>query len=344
VTKTARENGMHDANRANIARRRALRALLAACGAGAAGGAFAQDADAWPSRPIRVIVPAGAGSGTDIIARFICERLALEFGQSMVIENKPGASGAIGTDLVAKARPDGHTLLFSNTSFTSMLQALSPKLPYDLLKDLVPIVQIGAGGVFLAVAPSFPAKTLREFVDAILAAPDRYSYGSWGVGSSGHLIMEGLKARTGMRIQHVPYKTTSQIQQDLQSGALHVGWSDMTSALPLLRGNRIRALAVTGRQRAPASGDIPTMAEQGFGFDIDGWYAMLAPAATPAAIVTRVNAAVNRVMQTPEWGERLLQLNIPNANPNTPAQFAQTVQDDIATWTRIVRDNAIRID
>lgn len=334
-----------------MGRRDFLRHMLRASAAGgvaaaAAGPAavFAQGADTWPSRPIRVVVPAGAGSGTDLISRFICERLSAELGQPMVIENRPGASGSIGTDIVAKAKGDGYTLLFSNTSFTAMLQGLAPKLPYDLIKDLIPIVQIGAGGVYLAVTPSFPARDLREFVELIRANPDKYSYGSWGTGSSGHLIMEGLKQKTGMRIQHVPYKTTAQIQQDLQGGVLQIGWSDITSGLPLLRGNRIRVLAITGSQRAPGSPEIPTMSEQGFGFDVDGWYAMLAPAGTPAAIIGRLNGLVNQVMQTAQGRERLAQMNIPNAPPNTAAQFTQTLHQDIQTWTKIVRDNDIRIE
>jgi tripartite-type tricarboxylate transporter receptor subunit TctC len=312
--------------------------------ASAVSTALAQSAGGWPDRPIRVIVPAGAGSGTDLLARFICERLAQALKQPMVIENKAGASGSIGTDMVAKAKPDGHTLLFSNASFTAMLQGLAPKLPYDLMRDLAPIVQIGVGGVFLVVAPDFPARTLAEFVDIVRAQPDKWSYGTWGVGSSAHLTMEALKSQSALKIGHVPYKALPQILQDLQAGVLQVGWLDITSSQSHIRAGKVRALAVSGTARTPNLPEIPTLTEAGFRFEIDGWYAMFAPAGTPADIVERVNLEVNRILQMPESRERLVAMNVAQAPQKTPAQFAETLRSDIATWSRIVKENGIRID
>lgn len=325
-------------------RRGALRALAALAAAGGAPAAFAQPAEPWPARPIRVVVPAGAGSGTDLFARFVCERLSQVLKQPMVLENKAGASGAIGTDLVAKAKPDGYTLLFSNASFTAMLQGLAPKLPYDLMRDLAPIVQIGVGGVYLVVSPDFPARTLQEFVEQVRAQPGKWTYGTWGVGSSAHLTMEALKRSAGLKTEHVAYKATPQILQDMQAGVLQVGWFDITSSQPHIKAGRIRPLAVSGTARTPNQPEIPTMTEAGFRFEVDGWYAMFAPAGTPAEIVERINVEVNRILQSPEVRDRLTSMNVAQAPQKTPAQFSDTLRSDIATWSRIVQENGIRID
>jgi tripartite-type tricarboxylate transporter receptor subunit TctC len=327
-----------------VPRRGTLRALAGLAAVGSAPSAFAQSGEVWPARPVRVIVPAGAGSGTDLFARFVCERLGQALGQPMVLENKPGASGAIGTDIVAKAKPDGYTLLFSNASFTAMLQGLAPKLPYDLMRDLAPIAQIGVGGVFLVVAPDFPARTLQEFVEQVRAEPGKWTYGTWGVGSSAHLTMEALKRNAGLKIDHVAYKALPQILQDIQAGVLKVGWLDITSSQPHIKAGRVRALAVSGTARTPNLPEIPTMTEAGFRFEVDGWYAMFAPAGTPAGIVERLNVEVNRVLQSPEGRERLATMNVAQAPQKTPAQFADTLRSDVATWSRIVQENGIRID
>jgi tripartite-type tricarboxylate transporter receptor subunit TctC len=325
-------------------RRRALGALAGLAAAGAAPALRAQSAEPWPSRPIRVVVPAGAGSGTDLFARFVCEQLAAVLRQPLVPDNKAGASGAIGTDMVAKAKPDGYTLLFTNASFTAMLQGLAPKLPYDLMRDLAPIVQIGVGGVFLVVSPEFPARTLKEFVDVVRAQPGKWSYGTWGVGSSAHLTMEALKQHAGLRMEHVAYKAVPQIFQDMQAGVLQVAWMDITSSQPLIRAGKVRPLAISGTARAPNNPDVATMTEQGFTFEVDGWYAMFAPAGTPADIVERVNVEVNRILRSPAARDRLRSMNVAQAPNKSPAQFAETLRADVATWTRIVDDNRIRID
>ena len=320
--------------------------ILALAGASSLGhqGDVAKAQEIWPSRTVKVVVPGGGGSGTDLFARFICEQLSTIYGQTFIIDNKPGASGIIGSESVVKAKPDGYTLLFSNAGFTVMLKGLNAKMPFDLVNDLIPIVQIGAGGVLLVVNPSLPVTNVKELTALILANPDKYNYGTWGVGTSAHLIMEGIKFKTGMRINHVAFKTTGQVQQALLSGELQIGWSDASSAFPLVSSGLLRALAISGSQRAPKIPDLPTLQEQGFGFDNDGWYAMFAPAGTSQNVVDKVNLAVNQIMQTPKWREQLLLLNVANAPSNTPAQFAQTMQRDLATWTRIVLENNIKID
>jgi tripartite-type tricarboxylate transporter receptor subunit TctC len=327
----------------NMIRRRHFNLAIGALAFGS-HAAYSQNAEPWPSRPVKVIVPAGAGSGTDLFARYFCDKLAAVLGQPFVIDNKAGASGMLGSDVAAKSKPDGYTLLFSNSGFTVMLKGLVPKMSFDLEKDLIPIVQIAAGGVLLLANPALPAQNLKELIELVRANPDKYSYGTWGVGTSAHLVMEGLKNKTGMRINHVPYKTTAQVQQDLIAGVLQIGWGDGSSSLPLIKAGRIKMLTISGSQRSPNIPDVPTIAEQGYGLSNDGWYGMFAPTGTPPAVVDRINAEVNRIMQTAEWKERLLKLNAPNGPPNSSPEFTQTVQRDIKAWTQIVRDNNIKVD
>lgn len=304
----------------------------------------AQAAGNWPSEPIKLIVPSTPGQGTDLMARFVAERLGKALGQPMIVDNKPGASGTVGAALATKAKADGHTLLFTNASFTAMVQSLRPPTTYDLRKDLMPIVQIGAGGVGIAVPIESPIKRLAELVDHVRANPDKFNYGTWGTGSSAHLVMEYLNAKTGMVINHVPYKGTGQVHQDLMGGTLQVGWTDMTSALPLIKANRIRVLAVSGSRRFPASPEIPRLKDEGFDFDTDGWYGLFAPAGTPAAIVQRVNEEVNRIMLSADSEAQLLQLNLPGAPKNSPEEFAATLERDINTWTGIVQEHKIKVN
>lgn len=320
----------------------ALTALLA----GGFGQAHGQDGSDWPNkRPIRMVVSAAPGSGTDIWARMIGEQLGKNIGQTIVTENKPGASGIIANDSVVRSKADGYTILFSNASSTVMLQALQPKLPYDLLRDLKPVAQIGSGGVFLAVSADFPASNMKEFVAEVKAHPDRYSYATWGIGSSAHLIMEGLKAGSGLTLSHVPYKSVQQILTDLQGGTVKVGFVDTTSSLPFARAGKIRLLAVTGAQRVGATPEVATMSEQGFDFDTDGWYGVFVPAKTPPEIVARLNTEINKIVTMPALRERFRQFNMPEDPPTkTPDEFAQTVRSDIKAWTAIVKDNNIKVN
>ena len=324
-----------------IDRRRLMLALTGVIALGYPSNA-AQAEDSWPTRIVKVIVPVGGGSGTDLFARFICDQLSKRFAQTFIIENKPGANGMLGSDAVAKA--DGYTLLFSNASSTVMLKGLNPKMPFDLEKDFTPIVQIGAGGVLLVVNPSLQVKNVGELVELIRSNPDKYNYGTWGVGSFAHLIMEGLKSKTGMQINHVPFKTMSQLQQSILSGELQIGWSDAASGEALVRSGLLKVLCISGSHRSPKIPDMATLKEQGFGFDNDGWYGLFAPTGVSQDIVDKVNLTVNQIMESPEGRDYLQRLNAPSAPPNTPAQFAETIQNDIKTWTEVVRENHITIE
>lgn len=298
----------------------------------------------WPSRPIKMIIPGAPGQGSDLFGRLIGNALSRALGQPVVIDNKPGASGILGTDAAAKAPGDGYTLLFSNASFTVMLQALGQKTPYDLQRDLVPVVQIGSGGVYLVCNPDLPVEDLTQLVALIRRQPEKFQYGTFGNGSSGHLLMEAFKALTGMVIDHVPYKSSVQLAQDIQGGSIAMGWLDVSSSLPLIRAGRLRALAVSGNARMPATPHLRTMREQGFPVGTDGWYGLFAPAGTPAAIVQRLNAEVNRILSTPEWQERLLAMNVANAPIKSADAFAATMGEDLRIWQNIVRAHNIRLD
>ncbi|AQV97197.1 ABC transporter substrate-binding protein [Cupriavidus necator] len=325
------------------ARRRDVLRGLAALGLGAAAGPL-YASNAWPARPIRLVVPAPPGGGTDLFARTLAQTLGKALGQTIVVDNKPGATGIIGNDAVAKASPDGYTLLFTYAATVVINQTLQPKLPYDGLRDLVPVAQIGAGGNFLVVTPDFPARTLKEFVAYVLKHPDAYDYGSWGIGSGGHLTMESLKMQTGMKLRHVPYKGVAQILTDMQGGVVKAAFVDTSSSLPLIRAGKLRALAISGTRRGPVTPDVPTMTEQGYPFDTDSWYGLFAPAGTSAAIVQRLNAEVNRLLADAPMRERFLQLNMGMAPARSAEQFAQTVRADVGVWGKVIQANHITVD
>ena len=319
--------------------RRALLATLACSLCALAQPNWAQTP--YPSQPVRIVAAGAPGGGMDLLARLIGEHLQRELGQPVIVDNRPGGQGVIAAKGVISAAPDGHTLLMTAASFTVISQAMSAKPAYDVTRDLTPVAQIGLGGVFLAVNASFPATTMKELMSRLKAEPGKHSYASFGEGSSGHLMMAALAQQTGIDVNHVPYKGMQQILADLTAGTVPIGFVDVASSLPLIRAGKIRALAVSGSARMPASPNVPTMTEQGYRFDTDGWFALFAPKGTPAPIALRLNQAVNQAMAAPEMKARLLQLNMAAAPQKTPAQFAQTVQADLLTWQHIVRTNRL---
>jgi tripartite-type tricarboxylate transporter receptor subunit TctC len=303
-----------------------------------------QPVTAWPIKPIRMVVPASAGSGTDTLARAMADRLGAALGQAIIVDNRPGASGAIGTEAVVRSEPDGYTLLYTNASFAVMAPAIMPKLRYDIVHDLVPIAQVAAGGVILLVNQKVAATNIPELIALVKSNPDKYSYGSWGVGSSGHLIMEYLKQQTGMKIAHIPYKTVPQLLTELSSGVLSIGWADPSSPVPFIRAKNIKALAISGNSRAPAVPEILTMREQGFPFDAVGWFGMFAPAGTPPAIVTRLHNEVNRIQATTEMQTLMTRLNFEPPPIASVDQFRATISKDLTVWQEIARKNNIKAE
>ena len=300
--------------------------------------------DPFPSKSVRIVAPGAPGGGMDLLARVIGDHMQRTLKQPVIVDNRPGGNGVIAANAVLNAPADGYTLLLTAASFTVMSQAIAKKPAYDVTRDLVPVTQIGSRGVFLVVSPSFPAKTMKELVDLVQAEPDKHSYASFGVGSSGHLVMAALENQTGMRINHVPYKGMQQILGDLMNGNVKIGVVDVSSSLALIKAGKIWPLAVSGSARMPASPDVPTMTEQGYRFDTDGWFALFAPKNTRPAVVSVLNREVADALAAPELKARLLQLNLANAPRKTPEQFAQTVRDDLKVWTKIAQDNKITPD
>ena len=329
-------------------RRRALStvgAVVAATVASLAGAtrqAVAQEA--YPSRPITLISGSGAGSGADLLCRLIAQGLSASLRQQVVVENRIGASGAIAGQAVIRAKADGYTLLFGSASGTVINQAMQPRPPFDTPNDLTPIIQIGAGGIPLVVNPRLPVKDMQEFIAFIRANPGKFQYGSWGIGSTGHLVMEWIKNTYGLQIDHVPYKAVPPLVQDLQGGILDIGMIDPNSALPLHKSGRLRVLGLSGTRQPPGMRDVPLMSEQGVNFAVDGWYGFFAPRDTPAAIVNLINQEVAKILVAPEYRQRLIELNVGDTPIKSPEQFARTVRDDLAAWQQIVRRGNIRIE
>lgn len=305
----------------------------------------AQGNKGWPERPVRVIVPGGAGGILDALARQLYTRLQETLGQPFVIDNRPGANGLIGSAFVKNAAPDGYTILHSTASSMVMGEALNPALTVKTLRDLEPVALSSVGGVLLAIHPSVPAKTLPELVELVRKSPDQYpSYGSWGVGSNGHLTMEWLKQRTGIRINHVPYKTAPSLLTDIVSGVIPIGWIDVVSPLGFIAQGKLRAIALTGTVRSPRLPDIQVLSEQGYPFTAAGWQGVFAPKGTPPEIVARLHAAINHEQVQPAFREALLQANIPPAQAVSREAFVQTIGSDLATWRKIVVDGHIQVE
>lgn len=319
----------------------AIKSALAGLAALSLGAAAQAQADNWPNRPITMVVPASAGSGTDLLARELASRLSTALRQNVVIDNKPGASGVIGTQTVVRAAPDGYTILYTNGTNTVMAPALLKSIPYDVQKDLAPIAQTVAGGVFLLVNPELPARTLPELIQLVKANPGKFTYGTWAIGSSGHLTMEWLKKQTGMEIAHVPYRQTPQMMAELAEGTLKIAWVDPAAPLPLIEAGRLRPIAVTGANRLPRTPRVPTMGEQGHAFNAVGWFGVFAPAATPRPILQRLSEEINRIQAQPEMVARALQMNVSPSQLTTPAEFASVVANDLRLWRGIVADAGI---
>jgi tripartite-type tricarboxylate transporter receptor subunit TctC len=321
--------------------KRFLAAVLAALSLAATAPVAAGE---WPERPIRLVVPTAAGGAADILARALAERLGVALRQPVIVDNRAGANGLIGTRVVLAAPADGYTLLYSYASATAMLAAVKPDLGFDLMKDLTPVSMVNYGGVVLLVHPDVPAKNLTELVALVKARPDAYTYGSWGPGSNGHLSMEWLKARTGMRMEHVPYKGMPPLLQDLAAGTIRIGWTDPVSSLPFIASGKLRAIAVAGERRMPQLPNVPTLVEQGQPLVAAGWQGVFASAGTPPAIVRRLHAEIERVMAGPDVDALLRRMNVERPPVRTSAEFAALVGRDLELWRSVVRSAHITLE
>ena len=303
----------------------------------------AQVAD-YPTRPVRIIVPFAPGGSADVFGRFIAQRLQESLGQSFVIDNRPGGGSLIGTDAVAKAAPDGYTLMQGYVATHGTSPATRTRLPYDPIKDFTPVGMIGGTPNVLVVNAALPVKSVAEFVAYLRANPGKLSYGSAGQGSLTHLTMELFKQSSGGFMVHLPYRGIAPAFTDLLGGQTQAMFPGLAAAMPHLRSGRVRALAVTGNARHPLLKDVPTLIEAGFkGFDAIQWYGVVAPAALPPAVLKTLNDSLNAVISAPDMRDKLAGEAV-EPMPMSPEAFAQYIRDDIARWTKLARARHIELD
>lgn len=295
----------------------------------------------WPAGAVRFVVPFPPGGAADAVPRAIAQRLQSALGVPCIVENRPGASGTIGTQLVTRAPADGLTLL-SHASSVVIQPHLVPA-SYDVLQDLRPVTQTVAGSYVLLVHPSFPATDLRGLVEAVRRAPGRYGYASFGSGSGPHLAMELLKSEAGLFILHVPFRGAAPAQQELLAGRLDMAFDTTFAALPHVRAGRLRAIAVGGASRVDALPDVPAIAEVFPGFETDGWQGVFAPAGTPAPVVAVAAAQIQKALAEPALAQAIDSLGFRTV-ASSPAEFAATVRRDHDRWARVIRERNIRPD
>ena len=315
----------------------AIAALLAVF----AQNAFAQ---AYPTHSIRLVVPFPAGGTTDILARAAAQKLSESLGQAVVVDKRPGAAGNIGADLVAKSAPDGYTLLMGTVGTHAINPGLYAKMPYDHVKDFVPVVLVAGVPNVLAVYPAFPVNSVAELIALAKSKPGTINFASSGSGTSIHLSGELFKTMAGVDMTHIPYKGSSPALTDLMGGQVQIMFDNLPSSLPLIKAGKLRAIAVTSLKRAPALPDVPTISESGLpGFEASSWFGVLAPAGTPAPIVAKLNADVNKWLQSPEAREQLLAQGA-NAAGGTPEQFAAHIRAETEKWAKVVKASGAKAD
>lgn len=299
-------------------------------------------ADAYPNRPIRIVVPNSAGSGLDAVSRLIGNHLVAAWGQQVVIDNRAGAGGNIGTEIVARALPDGYTLLMM-TSLNPILYAMYEKHSYDLVKSFAPITLLGSAPFILVVNPSVAATSMRDLIALAKAKPGQLNYGSPGSGSSAHLSTEMLKSMTGMNLVHVPYKGTTPVVIDTMSGQLQLATLVATAVLPSIRAGKIRALGVTTLKRTPLAPEVPAIAETVPGYEWTGWYGLVAPAGTPREIIGRLNAEQNRALKTAELRDQLFNLGA-EVLGTSPEEFALHIRTQLDKMRVAIKVSGARPD
>jgi tripartite-type tricarboxylate transporter receptor subunit TctC len=318
---------------------RRLSMAMAACLALVSTGLHAQP---YPAKPIRMMVPFPAGGGSDTMGRVIGQKLGERLGQSIVVENRPGAGGSIGADLVAKSAPDGYTILLGSTSELVQYPNVNPKIPYDPLRDFAPITTVGSVPMVLIVHPSLPARSVKELVALAKARPSELNFGSAGNGATTHLAVELFVLLTGARMTHVPYKGSPQAVTDLVAGNVQLGIPTMPAALSFIKAGRARALAVTSGKRTPVLPDVPTMQEAGVrGYETDLWTGILAPAGTPRTALSKLHDEIVQVAALPEVREALGRQGA-TPDTSTPEEFSVFIKSELAKWARVVKAANVR--
>ena len=320
------------------------RHVLASIAAGLALPGSALGQGAWPSKPIRYIVPFAPGGTTDILARVVGEKLGAVLGQTIVVDNRPGQGGSAGAAELARAAPDGYTIGGGTISSHAINASLYDKLSYDPVTSFAPITLYATQPNVLLLHPSVPATTLAEFIALLKANPDKYSFGSAGIGTSQHISGELFKTIAGVKMQHVPYRGSGQMIPELLGGTLQVAVDNIATALPHMRAGKLRALAVTTAQRSGVAPEVPTMAELGLtGYELSSWQAVFAPAGTPPAIVERLYTEIAKILKLPDVSKRLGDLGL-DLSGMPPAQLAALVKADVPRLGKVVRDSGAKAE
>jgi tripartite-type tricarboxylate transporter receptor subunit TctC len=315
-----------------------------ALGASLALVAVWASAQTYPVKPIRIVVPFPPGGATDILARDVAQKLTEAWGQQVIVDNRPGAGGNIGSELVAHSAPDGYTLEMGTVGTHAINASLYAKMPYDHVKDFAPVILVAGVPNVLVVNNAVPANSVAELIAYAKANPGKLNFASSGNGTSIHLSGELFKVMAGVQMTHIPYKGSAPALQDLLGGQVQLMFDNLPPSLPQIKAGKVRALAVTSLTRAPALPDVPTVAESGLpGFEASSWFGILAPAGTPPAIVAKLNAEIAKWLATPEAKEQLAKQGA-NAAGGTPEDFAKHIAAETAKWAKVVKDSGAKID
>lgn len=318
-------------------------ALALVCAAFAAIPA-ASHGQSYPSRPIRIIAQFQPGTSTDILARVIAQKLTESFGQQVVVDNRPGAGGVVGTEIGAHAPPDGYTLTMGVSSAFGINPTLYSKLPYDAIRDFAPISNMALTPQTLFTSPSNPAKSVKELVAAAKAKPGAINFASLGSGSTSHLTMEMFRSAAGIQLNHIPYKGSPAAHADVMTGQVQIMFDAIPAVLPQIKSGKLRGLGIGSKARSPLAPDVPTIAESGYpGFEAVGWIGLVAPAKTPTAILDKLNAEIVRILSQPDVNERLNTLAFTPV-PGTRAEFGAFIKSEIAKWGKAVRESGAKAD
>jgi tripartite-type tricarboxylate transporter receptor subunit TctC len=297
-------------------------------------------AQSYPTKPIRLVVPFPPAGATDILSRELARMLSERLKQQVIVDNKPGAGGTLGSDLVAKSAPDGYTIQMATSSTHSIGPSLNPKIPYNAQTDFTPVAHVANATNVLVVAPSVKANTVAQLIADIKAKPGQYNFGSSGNGTIVHLTGELFKSMTGTYIVHIPYRGTALVIPDMVSGQIQLLFDNVASALPHIRDGRVKALAVTSLQRSPLLPNLPTVADTVPGFESNTWFGVFGPKNMPAEATQRLNTEIGAILRTPEFQERLRTLGY-DAAGGSPADFAKVVASDTAKWARLIKERRI---
>jgi tripartite-type tricarboxylate transporter receptor subunit TctC len=301
---------------------------------------FAALAQAWPAKPVRIIVPFAAGGATDVVARLLAQKLTEAWGQSVVVENRAGAGGNIGADAVAKSPGDGYTLLMASGSIVTANPHMYKAMPFDAARDLVPITNVATGPQVIAVSDKVPAKDLRELIALAKAQPKGVNFGSAGIGTQTHLAAENFAYSAGLDLTHVPYKGESAAITDLIGGQIQLATPNLGAAIGFIQQGRIRALAVTSRERSPQLPEVPAASEVLPGFENAGWFGLMAPAGTPREVIERIHGDSAKILLSEEFRAKLAQQGMAPV-ANSPTEFAAAIREESARWARVIRERGL---